>query len=295
MTIVSHFTSDLFMKVKKYLFTIPERMIKSFLVLSGGTAYEMMNFVIPKSVRSTKIYHATVNRIFQLVVEVLGGAKGTITNENFTGEEYVKRKATGNIVELLGLISWGISPVWFFAILADLTGGTKGFLEELVKEFKKQGIIDQNSHPKKIYDLLELIKEKSALLSENIDMPPLNQEQLNDFYENLKKKNKKMPENEELEVIYQDLQIISKDEKKSIFEISQLLFISLKNSGLKYSDDLLFSYYRETIKTIREQGMLKFMYIRFKPYLKGVGRNFHPDIEMVTDRVFDDHKENNKN
>ena len=51
------------------------------------------------------------------------------------------RKAAGNVVELGSILAFGFSPLWLLAGAADVTRGTRVYLDALVAELKAAGVI----------------------------------------------------------------------------------------------------------------------------------------------------------
>ena len=51
------------------------------------------------------------------------------------------RKAGGNVIELGSIFAFGFSPLWLLAAAADVTHGTRVYLDALVAELKRAGVI----------------------------------------------------------------------------------------------------------------------------------------------------------
>ena len=51
------------------------------------------------------------------------------------------RKAGGNVVELGSILAFGFSPLWLLAGAADVTRGTRVYLDALVGELKAAGVL----------------------------------------------------------------------------------------------------------------------------------------------------------
>ena len=51
------------------------------------------------------------------------------------------RKAGGNVVELGSILAFGFSPLWLLAAAADVTRGTRVYLDALVGELKAAGVL----------------------------------------------------------------------------------------------------------------------------------------------------------
>ena len=82
--------------------------------------YETSNVLLPVSLRKTKFYQATVDRLLRIVIELVGDVHGVYADQTTSVEELMTRKTAGNVVEICCDCRGGL--------VADLVfGGCLGF------------------------------------------------------------------------------------------------------------------------------------------------------------------------
>ena len=62
--------------VKSYLFSLPERLVRSVLGLSAGVAREVGEVALPDSVRQSRLYQNLVDATLRYLIEQVGGVEG---------------------------------------------------------------------------------------------------------------------------------------------------------------------------------------------------------------------------
>ena len=113
--------------------------------LVGGTVHETAQLVLPRLVRRSRLYEATAKNLLRIAVELVGGVERP--PEEIAGEferspkKLAIRKGAGNVVELGSIFAFGFSPLWLLAAAADVTRGTRVYLDTLVDELKDAGVI----------------------------------------------------------------------------------------------------------------------------------------------------------
>ncbi|MFN9042217.1 MAG: hypothetical protein ACK5YO_38375, partial [Planctomyces sp.] len=122
-----------------YGISLPERLLRSAVGLTAGTAREIAEFVIPQAFQSSKSYQVairnSVNFLLQSVAEVpeeqaavtvaapavpAAAVPGTETDPG----RFVAKKAIANFIDITGLTTLHISPLWILAIVSDAAYGT---------------------------------------------------------------------------------------------------------------------------------------------------------------------------
>ena len=127
----------------RYLLTLPERLVRVIAAAGGGAVHETAELVLPRLVRKSRLYEATAKNLLRITVELVGGVDRP--NEEIAGEfepspkKLVVRKSAGNVVELGSIFAFGFSPLWLLAAAADVTHGTRVYLDALVDELKLAG------------------------------------------------------------------------------------------------------------------------------------------------------------
>ena len=64
------------------------------------------------------------------------------------------RKTAGNAVELGSIAAFGFSPLWLLAAGADVTHGTRVYLDAFVRELKVAGVLAEEARLGSVDELL---------------------------------------------------------------------------------------------------------------------------------------------
>ena len=83
------------------------------------------------------------------------------------------RRAAGNGIELMGLLTFRASPVWVLAALADVCGFGRQLIPEIADELKKAGLLDQGRSFATMEQLLGGLERSAAQLAQTVNVPPL--------------------------------------------------------------------------------------------------------------------------
>ena len=78
---------------RRYVASLPERTVRASAALAAGAIYETSEVVLPRVVRGSKLYQATVARLLRILVEGVGGVQGVYPAETMPVEELTARKA----------------------------------------------------------------------------------------------------------------------------------------------------------------------------------------------------------
>jgi len=132
----------------RFVVSLPERILRAVAAATGGTIHETVQLVLPRLVRSSRLYEATAKNLLRIAVELVGGVErpaSEIADEVETSPaKLAARKVGGNVVELGSILAFGFSPLWLLAAAADVTRGTRVYLEVLVTELKDAGVLAQD-------------------------------------------------------------------------------------------------------------------------------------------------------
>ena len=123
-------------RVTQYLVSVPERILRAVAAALGGTIHETAELVLPRLVRKSRFYEATAKNLLRITVELVGGVereRESVEDEHESSpKKLAVRKAGGNVVELGSILAFGFSPLWLLAGAADVTSGTRVYLDALV-------------------------------------------------------------------------------------------------------------------------------------------------------------------
>ena len=107
-------------KLQGYVFSLPERVVRSVTGLAAGTARELSHVVLPARVRRSRLYDSIVEKTLQFLIEQVGQIEDPSTTAQPLPDDFLIRRASGNVFELAGIVAFHASPVWVLAAIADL-------------------------------------------------------------------------------------------------------------------------------------------------------------------------------
>jgi len=141
-----------------YSLSLPERAVRGSVGLAAGAVKETAGMLVPRAFQSSKTYQIVVVNSLKFLTRDIAGIKESDEEGNQGVEGYLARKTIGNFIDLAGLATLHVSPLWLLAIVSDLAYGTKTYVRELGAELKKQGLIDKNSTINHVEDILNAVQ-----------------------------------------------------------------------------------------------------------------------------------------
>src|SRR4051812_46062714 len=105
------------MTIRSYLLSVPERLFRSTVGLGAGVAREVSEAALPDGVRRSQLYRNLVEATLQFLIEQVGGVEGVYRADATLPDNFLARRTAGNVVEVLGIVAFRASPVWFLAAL----------------------------------------------------------------------------------------------------------------------------------------------------------------------------------
>jgi hypothetical protein len=270
---------------RSYLASLPERTTRAGAALTGGLVYEASELVLPAAIRRSKLYHAIVGRLLRITVELVGGVKGVYPAQEMPVRELLVRKTAGNVVELSSFLAVGWSPVWLLAGASDLVGGTKVYLQALVRELRDAGVLAPEVDVASFEELLTTLEGTSGVLADTVDVPPLDMTSVRTSWQELRRQATDLPEAADLERIYAELQLAARQEDRSILEISSMVALGAVRAGVRLGNVYIFDYYRGALRTIVEEDLRSFLRRTSTPYLTRAGSHFDPRSSTYSERL----------
>lgn len=270
----------------RYLISLTERALRAVAAGIGGFFYEVTVIVLPSWLRRTRIYRAIVQGMLRITIELIGGAAGILPPDDMGVQELATRKAAGTGIEFIGLLTMGWSPLWLFALTADLTGGTHTYLQELVSELRKVGLLTADSDISTVEELLDVLEETSGLMAETIDVPPLNVDDMRESWQELRQKKEDLPDADRLANIYVQLRQTATREESSFWSISSLMATSAARAGIQVGKVHIFDFYDVSLRTIAAEGLAAYMLRVTGPYRGVALSHFDPQRMTYTERLF---------
>ena len=278
-------TAGLRERAARYAASLPERMLRAGAAIAGGTLYETSQIAVPRAVRESKLYQTTVARLLRIIIEWVGDVRGIYAEEATSVEELAKRKVTGNVLELASIFAIGFSPLWVLAAASDIMGGSKAYLRALVTELQRTGHLSEDANVTSYEDLLGRLETGSGVLADAIDIPPMTIRDARDSFESLRSQADDLPRPEELAALFREIQETARREGHSVTDVSAALGLAAARAGIDLGNAHIFVFYRDSLRSIRDEGFLKFLRRVASPYLSRAGRHFDPGAETYTDRL----------
>ena len=157
-----------------YLVSLPERVVRSATALAGGLLRELGGVAVPTAVRRTRLYRSLVDSTLRFLVEQVGQVEGVYPREGRLAEDFAIRRAAGNGLELIGVLTFRASPVWVLAALADVTGTGRRVIQEIAGALKQEGLLEPETRFDTVDQILDGLERSAGRAAEAINTPPLN-------------------------------------------------------------------------------------------------------------------------
>lgn len=269
-----------------YFLSLPERSLRALAVLLGGLVYSSSELLLPAWVRGTRLYRAVIGGMLRITIEFIGGAEGIIPHEDVTARQLTFRKAAGTGIEMVGLLTIGWSPMWLFAVAADITGGVRTYINELESEFIRIGVLPEDAQVNSTKELLEMLETTSGVLAEAIDIPPLTRQEMRQSWELLFSNARQLPDPDRLAHIYKDFNQVAANENARLGELSALVAASAVRAGIQMGQVHIFDFYRDSLAEIKQEGLKSYTLRTAKPITAAAQSHFDPNRITITQRIF---------
>jgi hypothetical protein len=268
-----------------YALSLPERTMRAAAAGLGGLLYEATQVLVPGWLRRSRLYRAIVAGTLRIAIELVGGATGVLPPDEVTAQELAVRTAAGTGIEMAGLMLMGWSPLWLFAATADLTGGTRTYLQALVSELRRDGLLHEEADIASVQELLDTLEDTSGLVAESLDVPPLNVDALRTSWQDLRHRATDLPDAGRLADLYAGLKQVTKQEGRSLRSVSSLIAAGAVRAGVQMGQVHIFDYYEDALHTIAREGLAVYARRVTKPYLAVARGHFDRKHLSHTERL----------
>ena len=296
--------------VKTYLLSLPERLVRSTLGLGAGVAREIGEVALPDGVRRTRLYQNLVDSTLRFLIEQVGGVEGALPQSAPLPDDFLTRRAAGNVIETLGVVAFRASPVWVLAALADVCGMGRQLIPEIAAALKAQGLLDESIQFTSVDQLLDGLERTSSRMASTINAPPLDVATLRQEWQALREDARgltpsALPSRETVTSLWAQLQAEAARQDRSIFETSSMMAVSavkalpegarwLSASALvgasrtgQFMARALLDHYRITLDDIRQVGYATFAARQLGPYVRAAVGQFSPERVTLTERFLE--------
>jgi len=269
--------------------SLPERLIRTVAAALGGTIQETAQLVLPRLVRNSRLYEATAKNVLRITVELVGGVESTVADDEFEPHagKLAARKAVGNVVELGSIAAFGFSPLWLLAAAADVTRGSRVYLDALVEELRANDVIAEQTNIETVDDLLGALEGASGTTARLVDIPPLEIAALKQSLAALRDDASELPTPAEMASAFRGLRAAATRERRSLLEVSVGVGTAFFNSARHVGRQHLLDPYSEDMAPLRNEGFGAYASRVSKPYAEAVARHFGPEADSLTERGID--------
>lgn len=311
-----------------YSASLPERIVRSAVGLTAGTAKELAEFIVPQAFQSSKSYEVAIrnslNFLLSAVGDVGGAGSAGVNTAAVAGAanaanaanaadaaaptadtgRFVAKKAIANFIDITGLTTLHVSPLWILAIVSDAAYGTRTYLEELATELQRQGLIDNSSTIHRVEDLFAAVQKASGRAASAFDLPPLSLAELKESVAQTRKALNEIdptvliPETE-IRRLWQEMKDLAVRENVSLLGVSGALAMHTVEAireatqgtlaGLFVAGRIinrnLFAHYAASLQHVRTQGLIASLKNTFEPYTEMAWNNFSSSRTTWTEAV----------
>jgi hypothetical protein len=298
------------MTIKRYLLSLPERVVRSALGLTAGVAREAGEVVVPDAVRRSRLYQNLVDTTLRFVIEQVGGVDGVYSSEAPLPHDFLVRRGAGNAIELLGIVAFRASPVWVLAALADVCGLGRHLIPQIADELKTQGLLEAGQEFTSVDQILDGLERTSGRLAETVNTPPLDVASLREEWSALRQEvsalqASALPSADTVTGTWTRLKTEASSQQRSVFETSSMLAVAAVRSlpenarwlsasaaaGASRTGRVLggalLDYYARTLHDISEIGYVTYARQQLTPYVRAAASQFSTDRTTLTERLID--------
>jgi hypothetical protein len=290
-----------------YLYSLPERFLRSITGLSGGAAREVGDVLLPARVRRSRLYQALVDSTLRFLIEQVGQIEGTYPAcAESLPPDFLLRRTAGNVVELAGIASFHASPVWVLAALADLAGAGRELIGEMAKALESEGLLEPGREFHSMDQLLDGLERTAGRLSETVNTPPLNVASLREEWTAIRAEASRIPISalpvERLASQWRELKQEAAAQGRSVLQLSSVMALAAVRElpenarwlsraaqvcGRRTGEVLgrgLLDHYSKSLEEIRETGYIRYWLREFQPYWQGAVQQFSSRRMTATER-----------
>ena len=288
-----------------YGVSLPERIVRTAVGVTAGSAREAAKLLIPVSFQSSKSYEVAVKNSLDFLTETVGGFESE-TSEAADAGEHIAKKAVGNFVDIAGMAALHVSPMWVMAAVSDIAYGSNEYIKEVAIELEKQGIIDEASTIHNVDEFLAAIQNTSGKVASSIDKPPLSVDEFRAFVRETRATvsnadiRKVLPENE-IRQYWSSLNEVARKEHITMFEAATAVAMHTAQqtsnvavgatTGFRVAGGLLhrnvIRHYQDSLKTINERGFLVVLRETYAPFAGFIWNNFSGKRRSWTESLID--------
>jgi hypothetical protein len=268
-----------------FLLSLPERIVRALVGTVGGAVHETAEVVLPRFARRSRLYEATAKNLLRIAIELVGDVERETPSGQPEPGELMKRKTAGNVVEFGSIAAFGFSPLWLLAAASDVSRGSRIYLESLVTELKRAGVLAEEAELGTVDDLLGALEGASGTTARLVDLPPLELAQLRKSVAELRSSAGDLPSPQELATLYEGLKRTAARERRPLLEVSSGVGLAFLLSARQVGREHVVVPYREDWQPLRREGFAAYARRIAVPYQAAVEGHFDPERRTWTERA----------
>jgi hypothetical protein len=269
---------------------------------------EVGDVAIPKTIRHSQLYRNLVEATLRFLIEQVGQVKDTYPGEEKLSEDFLVRRAAGNGIELIGILTFRASPVWVLAALADASGAGRFLVREITASLKAEGLLEQGVEFNTVDEMLVGLEASAGRLAATVNTPPLDVKSLRQEWNALRGDlaripPRQLPGTQALRDLWKEIEQEAARQNRTVFQVSSLMAISAMKSVPEKArwlsasarsaarktgtavGAILLEDYRTSLKQIRKTGYVRYAVEQFRPYLSAAVSQFSPRRQSLTERL----------
>lgn len=270
-----------------FLLSLPERAVRTAAAALGGSIHETFELALPRLVRRSRLYEATAKNLLRVTIELVGGVEpaGAASDElEPDPRRLAVRKSAGNALELGSILAFGFSPLWILAAAADVSHGSRTYLDTLVRELVAEGVLAESVDIGSVDELLVTLEGAAGTGARLIDIPPLELHALRRSFDDLRRDAASLPSQDDLAAVFRALRATARKERASILDVSLGVGIAFFNSARHVGRQHVLDPYAEDLRPVRSEGLGAYARRVSRPYADAVARHFDPGRATLTER-----------
>ena len=189
------------------------------------------------------------------------------------------RKGAGNVVELGSIAAFGFSPLWLLAAAADVTHGSRVYLDAFVAELEARACSRRESTLGTVDELLGALegvvgheraadrhpaaRGRGAAPRRSRDLAP--------------GRLRRCPRPASSRALFDGLRETARREERSLLEVSVGIGLAFFNSARHVGRQHVLDPYREDLRPVRDEGFAAYAARVSRRYAQAVARHFDPD------------------
>ena len=294
-----------------YGLSLPERLARVMISTAGGALRGTARVAVPDAFKEGRLYEITVNKMLGFLADDVGRLEaarpGAALAEGLPADpekdQFVVKKAVGNVIDVAGLAVFHVSPIWVIAIFSDIVHGTRTYLKALVKELKEQGVLPENQTIGNIDHLLEALQNTSGTLANSLDTPPVTVAQLRTAVTRLRTQASEADlteviSTEDMARVWNQIEATMLKEHRSLLEVSNavamITYTQLVRAGkgavgtvkvaLDLFSDNVVEYYLEAFSRIHHKGYYESVLEVYEHFVDDLRHLFEPSGVTTTEK-----------